>query len=223
MKHYGTPFPAFRTTGYNFYPLKVVTELFRLASAESNVMLHTRTPVHSIKPSANAARSWDLATDRGGISCSYVVHATNAYASHLLPHLSGPSGIIPTRGQVMALRANTSLAKIGNASWDSNFGNEYWVPRPASASEHPIIIVGGGREAATPTFELYVTDDSSLNERTTETLKGYLPQVFPGKFEQGREPEMSWVRFETVYEQPFIGSHLSSPGSWVSLKLLIHL
>jgi hypothetical protein len=48
---------------------------------------------------------WLLATPCGPVCCSAVLHATNGYASHLLPHLTGPAGIVPMRGQVFALCA----------------------------------------------------------------------------------------------------------------------
>lgn len=34
-------------------------------------------------------RRWSLHTPRGTVDCAYVVHATNGYAAHLLPFLSG--------------------------------------------------------------------------------------------------------------------------------------
>jgi glycine/D-amino acid oxidase-like deaminating enzyme len=176
--------------------LKLVTELFKLALSDADVSLHTHTPVHSVNPLPDSGnRLWELETPRGPVSCSYVIHATNAYASHLLPHLAGPSGIIPTRGQVLAMRANAPSSEIPTSSWDGNTGSEYWVPRPATKEdENPIIMLGGGREASFPKYERYETDDSKLNEKITELLKRFLPRVFPDKFEQGREPEMSWVR-----------------------------
>ena len=137
-----------------------------------------------------------LRTPRGSISCTSVLHATNGYASHLLPHLTGPSGIIPVRGQIIATRANATLDELGISSWSGNEGFEYWFPRPLGGSDEkstqPLVILGGGREVE-PEFEHGETDDSVVNEKASEALRRFLPAVFPGKFREGQEPEVEWV------------------------------
>jgi hypothetical protein len=113
--------------------------------------------------------------------------------------MHGPSGIIPTRGQVTAIRAAGSLSELSSDSWSANEGFEYWFPRPVGKSkgtgkeENPLVILGGGREASKPTFEFYETDDSTVNEVVGKVLRDFLPMLFPGKYERGREPEMEWV------------------------------
>ncbi|KAJ7097221.1 FAD dependent oxidoreductase [Mycena belliarum] len=205
--NYGTPYPGVEMGGFNLWPLKFVTHLYRLAQgkagAKFDLNLHTRTPVTSITPSASPARRWAVHTPRGVLSCSYVIHATNAYASHLLPHMSGAAGIVPTRGQVIALRASAPLAKC---SWDGNEGFEYWFPRPVSGDEAPLVILGGGREVQ-PDFEFHEADDSSVSEAVGAVLRRFLPAAFPGKFEQGREPEEEWTGIMgfTRSKDPFVG------------------
>lgn len=181
------------------WPLKLVTKLFKLTqklnSSKFDLKLHTNTPVIGISPSASVSRRWSLSTPRGDIQCSYVLHATNAYAGYLLPHLRGPNGIVPTRGQVIAVRAAVPAANITQASWSGNQGFEYWFPRPVDTTEeHPLIILGGGRDASGPSFETNLTDDSMVNNVVGKVLRDFLPGVFPGRYEEGREPEMEWVR-----------------------------
>lgn len=77
---------------------------------------------------ADNSSTYTVVTNRGSISCSRVVHATNAYASHLLPFLAGPDGIIPTRGQVMATRTSVGSDQIKIPSWS---GNEVSYSTPA--------------------------------------------------------------------------------------------
>ena len=43
-------------------------------------------------------------------------------------------------------------------------------------------------------MEVYVDDDTTCHPQVGETLRAFLPKVFEGKFEPGREPEMEWVR-----------------------------
>ena len=111
-------------------------------------------------PAQTQQRKWKLQTPRGSISCNYVVHATNGYAGHLLPFLAGANsnatspqteefqhplsnyglprpkprgmyGIIPTRGQVGAIRASVRAEDLGwRNSWvGAEGGWEYWFPR----------------------------------------------------------------------------------------------
>lgn len=200
--------------------MKLVTELYYHAlnqSAKSNfsLKLHTNTPVTavaSLDPSLSDMwhglnQRWSLDTPRGKISCKTVLHATNAYASHLLPHMTGPNGIIPARGQIIGTRAVVSAEEITRAGWGGNDGFEYWFPRPLKDSNsqdsgheekvfdvsHPLVILGGGREVTEPNFELYETDDSVVNPKVEDALKRFLPAVFPGKFDESRELEWSWV------------------------------
>lgn len=182
------------------WPLKLVGLLYELAQTQTpnfSVNVYTRTPATSISPHPDAAsgRRWTVETPRGTISCAYILHATNAYVSHLIPHLAGPDGIIPTRGQVMAVRAAAPPDAITKSAWAANEGFEYWFPRPMSSGEAtPLVIVGGGREVATPKYELYEVDDSVCNEEIGRAMRRFLPSVFPGKYEEGREPELEWVR-----------------------------
>jgi hypothetical protein len=62
----------------------------------------------------------------------------------------------------------------------------------------PLIIIGGGREAARPGFEIGVDDDGVVNPAVGRVLRRFLPEVFPDKFVE-REPEMEWVRGSLLF------------------------
>ncbi|KAF8880122.1 FAD dependent oxidoreductase-domain-containing protein [Mucidula mucida] len=209
QKIHRTPYPAVKFDGYNLWPLKFVTELYHIAKRqlEGKLYLHTNTPVISISASTTPDK-WDLHTPRGTITSKYVIHATNAYASHLLPFLHGPEGIIPTRGQVIAVKAR-SLGSV--TSWDGNEG-----------FEEPLVILGGGREAVGPGFEYYVTDDASVNEQAGEALRGFLPSVFDGV--EKIEPDIEWrstdesqtgIMGYTKSKEPFVGP-LRDQGQFIA-------
>lgn len=67
-------------------------------------------------------------------------------------------------------------------------GVEYWFPRPLEPGKnHPLVILGWGPER-------YMDDDSCVNSSVAKHLRELLPSLFEGKFEQGNEPEMEWVR-----------------------------
>lgn len=114
--------------------------------------------------------------------------------------MHGPAGIIPTRGQIVALRADAPVSQLTKSSWSGNEGFEYWFPRPLkplteAAHEHayPLVIFGGGREASGPKFEYYEEDDSVLNADVGRILRNFLHNTFPRLYQKGREPEMEWV------------------------------
>ncbi|KAJ4479828.1 FAD dependent oxidoreductase [Lentinula lateritia] len=184
---YGVSFPGVRYGGHNLWPLKLVTHLYNFAKSKLSLSLHTSTPVNIVERNSETTNShrWKLHTPRGLISCSYVVHATNAYASHLIPHLRGSVGIVPTRGQVVAVRG-TSLDKL--------------------SLERPLYILGGGREVESR-FAHGEIDDSKSNEEVAQVLREFLPGLFPGKFERGMEPEMEWTGIMgfTRSRDPFVG------------------
>lgn len=214
---YGAPYSAVKIHGHNLWPLKLVTMLYEHAkqrtSEHFDLRIHTHTPVTSItrlsSKGLNADLTYILSTPRGSLSCSRVVHATNAYASRLLPSLAGSNGIIPTRGQVIATRASLGQAPTKTNGWIGNRGYEYWFPRSLRPGEEtPLVILGGGREASGPQFELYVDDDSSINPVVGKELREFLPAVFGGKSEHGNEPEMEWtgIMGYTTTGDPFVGS-----------------
>ena len=203
-----------------------MTELYRIAkSCTPNfaLTLHTRTPVTAITSASSSSltlpRRYIINTPRGTISCSYIIHATNAYTSHLLPHFTGPEGIIPVRGQVIALRAAVDRDELRPAGWVANESFEYWFPLPVKydggkegSKKRPLVILGGGREVATAPFEVYEDDDSVINEDVSRVLKDFLPGLFEGKYEKGREPEMEWVSlpFNTIcLQNPWIDGVVS--------------
>ena len=86
------------------------------------------------------------------------------------------------------------------AGWGANEGFEYWFPMSAKYDDGkdgegktPLVILGGGREATAPQFEIHQEDDSVINEDVSRVLKDFLPKWFKGKYEQGRNAEMEWV------------------------------
>ncbi|KAL0069973.1 hypothetical protein AAF712_002870 [Marasmius tenuissimus] len=192
-RRYGAPYPAARSGAHNLWPAKLVTALFNASNRiaeQSNAIdlhLHTSAPVTSVLTDSQGKNV--LNTPRGPVTAKYVVHATNAYAAYLLPSLHGPFGIIPTRGQVVAIRHDggngTEKGKeTKKVSWDGNDGFEYWFPRPQRTAtkdshETPLIILGGGREIAKG-FEVHVSNDSTCNEEVGEGLRKFLGSVFVG-------------------------------------------
>ncbi|KAF9481466.1 DAO-domain-containing protein [Pholiota conissans] len=288
--------------GHNLWPCKVVTGLFQDTQSSESVKidLHTNTPVTSILPignphvdadlleqqtplssptSQNTRRRWTLDTPRGEVECSYVIHATNAYAGYLLPFMAETSPphvchkpedgclakpfsshshhsplpsphhhsefsdlngrppvifpphrpqplppnkhtIVPTRGQVGAVRASVNASELWLNAWDGGAGGwEYWFPRHQdtdtdAGKKNPLIILGGGRQFAKG-LEVGVADDSEVNPDVSKALRGFLPWVFPAQFDAVSKTEeavedpwkMEWTGIMgfTKSREPFVG------------------
>ena len=133
----------------------------------------------------------------------------------LKPKPRGMYGIIPTRGQVGAVRASVPARDLGwRNSWvGGRFGGglEYWFPRYQGLEstnesavhgimnetgtrneKNPLIILGGCRQHAGSNMESGETNDGVVNERVSRALRGFLPHWFPGKFEGGGQGDDGW-------------------------------
>lgn len=165
--------------------------------------------------------------------CNYVLHATNAYAGHLLPFFAGSTeiqdsslsfnlngggvggsnhesvrdfSIIPTRGQVAAVRTSVAASHFPwRYGWHGGGGWEYWFPRFQGLrdveNDKPLVILGGGREFSGGNLETGESDDGVVNARVTKVLKDFLPRYFPALFKESEMEsnwEMEWVNLCSI-------------------------
>lgn len=80
-------------------------------------------------------------TERGEVRARAVVHATNAWASHLLPEYSNL--VLPEKGTLAAIKAPAGFIKhTGAQHWDATVNN-YHLQLPAP---HNAVILGGARQ-----------------------------------------------------------------------------
>ncbi|KAF7968733.1 hypothetical protein HWV62_29610 [Athelia sp. TMB] len=183
-----------------------LADKINLAAWGHNYLLLSETEVAEARADLKAAQA-------AGVDVSSV----SWLDAEEMSKFTGPNGIIPTRGQAMALRAAVTREELGTSGWGGNEGFEYWFPMPANINmpeANPITILGGGREVATPQFELYEEDDSSLNEDVSRALIDFLPNLFKGRYEKGRKPDMEWsgIMAMTKIHDPFVGPVLDPKG-----------
>ncbi|CAE6497344.1 unnamed protein product [Rhizoctonia solani] len=208
------------TRGNTLWPLKLATKLYQDAKGDSqdtNVQLNlfTHTPVTSVGSiTGDLLHNCLVKTSRGDIKTRFVIHATNGYASYLLPHLANPlNGIVPTQGQCVAIRGSTK-----SSEWPINAGRtvggyEYWFPRPAQdANEKTLIILGGSRKSR-PQQGHSVADDSVIDPIVSQSLRNFLPKIYSGDFEE-RNVEMEWTGIMgfTQSGDPMVGPVFAGPG-----------
>lgn len=100
------------------------------------------------------------------------------------------------------MRAGMS-SKAAFADYD---GTEYGFPRPVpnepDGGSRPLVIVGGARQSAAPEYEMYEADDSVMNSRVGDALRGLLPKFFPERYDAPPEAVQEWVssRCSQVYK-----------------------
>ncbi|PAV19444.1 FAD dependent oxidoreductase [Pyrrhoderma noxium] len=96
-----------RQSGAAIHPYRFVTGILsNLLSRYSNFQLFTQTPCTSISRNDN---TYVVTTPRGDISTSHIIHATNAWSSHLLSGMRRK--IVPTRLHMTAQRPGKGLTQ----------------------------------------------------------------------------------------------------------------
>ncbi|CBQ73618.1 conserved hypothetical protein [Sporisorium reilianum SRZ2] len=213
MKHPAGILAVYEIPGATLHPRALVSVIFkraqRIAAAKGiSLNIITDLPVVSItSPSPGLSI---LSTAKGDIEANYVVHATNGYASHLLPQLSSSDGgIIPTRAQVVAV-APTQRGYLWGMGLSAGGGYEYGHQRPESeaastAAAAPLYILGGGREYADGR-EWGVADDTALNPQVSAFLHPYMGRVFPNSYSsEGVQMEWTGIMGYTKTKDPLVG------------------
>ncbi|KAJ7057123.1 FAD dependent oxidoreductase [Mycena amicta] len=104
------------TSAGAMHPYRFVTGvLSRLLSRHPETFhLFTNTPCFSI---TSESSHYTVTTPKGTIHAKHIVHATNGWASHLLPAMRGK--ISPVRGHMTAQRPGTGLGRVSTLDTDS--------------------------------------------------------------------------------------------------------
>ncbi|GAA6015189.1 hypothetical protein JCM10207_003636 [Rhodosporidiobolus poonsookiae] len=215
---------AIMVPGNNLFPLKFTTKLFQcaerraLAAASAAKEAGAAPPVqlelftHAVVSGVGRALGvdgdegrWTVKTARGDIEATHVLHATNGYASSVLPSFAqtpnSHSGILPTRAQLASfLPLSPPPPSSSFANWRNAFSpssdspgrgvNTYVFRRAWSAAgeKEGEVIVGGMREHAEG-WEWGVSDDASLNEVVGGKIRESVGTVWPRVFELEAEGE----------------------------------
>ncbi|KAJ8489926.1 hypothetical protein ONZ51_g2654 [Trametes cubensis] len=158
-----------------------------------------RTPGYNIWPLKLVTHLHKLTEETGKNSATSSLHLhTNTPVTAISSIAFGGS----------SLRWSLTTPPLTNSAFIGKEGFEFWFPRPLEPGRtQPLVILGGGRESTKPEFELYEADDSTVNLKVGETLRKFLPAVFPGRYEGGNEPEVEWsgIMGYTKTGDPFVG------------------
>lgn len=182
------------------WPYRFVTALWRrlLDRFGDSLTIETGTAVESVEVRDGGSRyPYVLSTSRGQILARHVVHATNAFASHLVPGLRGKaSGALC---HMTAQRPGQDFpGEDGKRSWSVIFnqGFDYITKRPnVSEKQGGELMVGGGFfQSGKQGMDMFGDyDDSKTDAMTMMHLEGVMPTVFNwGAEAPGRRIIKAW-------------------------------
>jgi glycine/D-amino acid oxidase-like deaminating enzyme len=139
-----------------------------------------------------------LQTARGTIFARQVVHATNGFASHLVPGLRRK--IVGVRAHMSAQQAGQQFPYTdGKHSWGVVYGAafDYATQRPpATSGSKGDLLIGGGftRSLKQGIDQVGLYDDGSFPDPLTTThIAGIFPAVFNPKWGAGAELKQLWT------------------------------
>lgn len=185
------------------WPYRFVTGLWRrlLDQFPDSLTVETGTAVETVEVrdgDGDPRYPYVLSTNRGQIIARHVVHATNAFASQLVPGLRGKaSGALC---HMTAQRPGEDFPEddSGKRSWSVIFnqGFDYITQRPkVSEKQRGELMVGGGFfQSGKQGMDMFGDyDDSKTDTMTLMHLEGVMPTVFNwGAEAQGRRIIKAW-------------------------------
>lgn len=199
------------------WPYRLVTSIWKqLTEQFPQLSIHGDTVVDNIESSSDAASyPYTIHTSRGTIQARHILHATNAYTTHLLPRLR--TCLTGGRGQMTAIKAGSSFPLThGKRSWSLIYspGFDYVTQRPDSADGSAgDIMLGGGflRSSKQGIDQVGIWDDSKNDALPLMHIRGSLATLFEPRWgggEGGGALKKAWTGIMgfTGDMIPFVGS-----------------
>lgn len=183
------------------WPAKLVLGIAQVA-ANQGAILCPDTSVQGVRRRENG---FVVQTRRGDIHTGAVVYATNAYTHHFLPELKDV--ITPVRGQAVATEP---LPRLWDFDWLANDAHEYAIQRQDGR------VVLGGRRRQSPTQELGVEDDSTIEPHVSRGLRQFLQEAFEPLQAARIDYEWTGIMAFTPDENPLIGPLPHRPGEYIA-------
>ncbi|KZV92675.1 FAD dependent oxidoreductase [Exidia glandulosa HHB12029] len=215
---------AVEYTAASVHPAKLCQFLIS-SNIKNGLQLFTHAPALRVESAADG--HWAITTPRGTVIARRVLHATNAFASHLLPELKGC--IIPNKSQCHALvpsRAYAGSNRLKTTQAYAHSESHYWYSMQRKTDG--IIVLGIGRfnpeldeETRRLIIEERALDRRALPGMTTAAVQAF-HELHPDfgveeMLSPGEGLQMAWsgVIASTVEGVPFIGEVPGKPGQWI--------
>lgn len=211
---------VYQPNAAKFWPYKFVTWLLERLLSEHDAAafnLQTNTPMTRLQ---RCGSSWIVHTQRGQILAREVLLATNAYASYLLPNMTGL--IIPVRGQVCALEHPRGATQLSHSYvWIKGADHQYLIQSgpeeiqaedgAKSARSVDRSLIFGGERLAVPGGEEGISRDDEVNPILSRALHRGLNRAV--KLLPGDEPEREALH--AAYEWTGIMGYSRDSSPWV--------
>ncbi|KAF1999325.1 FAD dependent oxidoreductase [Amniculicola lignicola CBS 123094] len=201
------------------WPYRLITRIYDhlVCTYPSRFTLETNTPALSIEYNATTFPShpYTIATPRGTIRSTKVIHCTNGYAGHLLPLLRG--ALYPNRGTMTVQDLGDRLPNHGqNTSWSLHSAPQTRSGKVDSGMCYlqqnaltGYFFIGGEKRTME---EAITSNDSEHNESSVLHLQDKLPRLFGLHPSKGDRLVSTWtgIMGYTADGLPLVG-RLSSP------------
>ncbi|KAK4942225.1 hypothetical protein LTR10_017982 [Elasticomyces elasticus] len=212
-------------------PYLLVCRMLEL-SLEKGLNLQTNTlalAVHPVSATCEGTEKWAVQTERGTVRAKEVVLATNAYTNALHRGIADTGFLDPSRSQVTSLRPEHDMSRHPAAQHKSiglndRGSGDYMMIRAPGLKGAGDVIYGGGR-GVSPTREMGVTDDSTINPKIEEYLKQSAPEVFSRQAWGEKSTEVrdwSGITCYTPDTFPLVGEVPGENGLWASVGMNGH-
>ncbi|SPO03542.1 related to FAD dependent oxidoreductase [Cephalotrichum gorgonifer] len=195
------------------YPYRLVTGLWKylLKRYPSRLAIIAHAPATSISVSPSPSAPFLIHTPSRTYSARHIIHATNAYASHLISSLR--DRIVPVRAHMTSQRPGSlfpSLTSPGLRSWSVIYGQgfEYVTQRPSPDGKGDLLVGGGwARSPSGGADAIDVSADNDVEPFTARYLEGALRDLFAPKWGEGGGVELTWsgIIGVTPDSLPFVG------------------
>lgn len=184
---------AFSFTAAHLWPRKMVHQLLaKLLKQDHKLNVQANTPVISVSEIIDETGKWTIETPRGTVKAGNVIHATNGYASQVLPEYT--RSITPIRGVCSHIDSpskqksphfnNTYALRFDGRNYD------YLIPRADGS-----IIVGGARQRFWHKPERWFNNvrDDELVDEASSYFDGYMQRHFRGWEDTQAETKKVWT------------------------------
>jgi glycine/D-amino acid oxidase-like deaminating enzyme len=208
-------------------PWKLTAHIMR-DNIKNGVNLQTHTMANSISQTETGPRKWTVHTDRGTITCSTIVHATNGYSAALEPSLLG----IITPKPHMCNRFVPPRSMCGSKALQNSYGvllpdGALFSINPRCSSDGNVMFGGSNPgqkkldEWAKESSKRCVDDSLADLEGVTKEVRTFVESEFLNKDEADYGPgegfQYSWSGIIGLSADgvPFVGEIPDKPGQWI--------
>ncbi|PVU96341.1 hypothetical protein BB561_001235 [Smittium simulii] len=232
---------AIKIPSGQLYPARLIWHLLN-AAIINGLQLYTYTPVTNVRPatqqeisslsaknysaSLNSEKLWCVESQSGErIITRDVVHATNAYAAHLLPQFR--SKVFPVRAQIIST-SSENTPKLWPFGLSLRDGLEYAMRRDYPNGR----LIYGGFRTASDSLEVDNSNDSEINPQLSAALRDSLKSKVFSSMDYNPETyygvrEWTGIMGFSDDDAPYIGKLYDSDsqlvdGQWTLVGLSAH-